>query len=486
MKKEMTPEQRKEKRNTILIAAAVILAAACIIGLVVYNNVSDSGFFLRKSVAAQSENYEVNGAMMTYFFWTNYDQYASIAETYMGLNTSASLKTQVMDQESGTTWFDYFAAMAENYVGELLTLCECAKADGIQLEETDEAYVNDSIASMTATASQYGYDLDTYLRASFGAGVRESDVRDCLELSVLASKYYNQYMDSLEYTDADYDAYYEANKDSFQAVDYISCTIKQDQFIAKDADGNPVGSVTEAATAAKAYADSIAAASSEAEFRDAILKYYTDVNGLSAEEAQTKLEACIVEGMTPSVGTEASDWAFGAKAGETKVVSASGGTAYEVYYLTKEAYRDDTPTRDVRHILLSNDTYGAKAENKAAEVYAKWEESGFDMTVFETLVTEYTEDPGSLSTGGLYENVSQGQMVAEFDAWLFDAARQEGDTGMVNTSYGCHIMYFAGEGLPAWKVAAEEALMTEAYSAMITEKGEGITFDQEVVYSINA
>ena len=33
-------------------------------------------------------------------------------------------------------------------------------------------------------------------------------------------------------------------------------------------------------------------------------------------------------------------------------------------------------------------------------------------------------------------------MVPEFDAWCFDDARKEGDTGLVRTSYGYHIMYF--------------------------------------------
>ena len=58
--------------------------------------------------------------------------------------------------------------------------------------------------------------------------------------------------------------------------------------------------------------------------------------------------------------------------------------------------------------------------------------------------TELTEDTGSQSTGGLYEGVRQGQMVAEFDEWIFDASRKEGDTAIVETDYGFHVMYFAG------------------------------------------
>ena len=35
-------------------------------------------------------------------------------------------------------------------------------------------------------------------------------------------------------------------------------------------------------------------------------------------------------------------------------------------------------------------------------------------------------------------------MVANFNDWCFDASRQPGDHGIVETEYGYHIMYFSG------------------------------------------
>ena len=35
-------------------------------------------------------------------------------------------------------------------------------------------------------------------------------------------------------------------------------------------------------------------------------------------------------------------------------------------------------------------------------------------------------------------------MVAAFNDWCFDAARKTGDTAIVETEYGCHVMYFVG------------------------------------------
>ncbi|MBE6615509.1 MAG: hypothetical protein E7631_09425 [Ruminococcaceae bacterium] len=481
----MPVDNRKEKRNAILITIAVVVVAACVIGLVVYNNLADSGYFLRRDVAAQSENFTVNGSMMTYYFFSNYNQYASMF-TQMGLNTSYSLKSQYADEANGITWFDYMATLTQSYVGELLALCEAAKTNGVELTAEDQTMIDANIAAMEEAAAEYGYNLNTYLMAMFGSGVKVEDVRDSMELSALSSKYYAEFYNGLSYSDAEYEAYYEANKASFQNVDLITCTVRQNDFMETDENGNPLGNISEAAAKAKEYANTIAASDSADAFRDAVLAYNTDIVGLSADEAKMALAAGTINGMTATPGNAASDWAFSARTGEIKVVDASGGATYDVYYLTKAAYRDEDPTRNVRHLLLSTETYGEETEKAAQTIYDEWKNTGFDLDTFAALVYQFSEDTGSVNTGGLYENVSQGDMVPEFDAWLFDSSRKEGDTGMVNTTYGTHIMYYAGEAGPAWKAAAQAALETEDYSALIEQYAAAITFDTEVIYQINA
>ena len=47
-------------------------------------------------------------------------------------------------------------------------------------------------------------------------------------------------------------------------------------------------------------------------------------------------------------------------------------------------------------------------------------------------------------------------MVDTFNDWCFDASRQPGDTGIVKTTYGYHVMYFVGKtGTFYWKTVAE-------------------------------
>ncbi len=479
--------KRKEKRNSILITVAVVLVAALVIGLVVYNSLSTSGFITRRQVAAATENYTVTGSMLTYFFHANYNQNASSMTAY-GLNPNVSLKSQVFEQSTGTTWFDYFASMTISYVQELLAMCEAAHANGVALEEADYAVVEENMTAMRTAAESYGYSMENYLLAMFGSVVNEDDVRACLEMNTLALKYYRQYSDSLEYGLEDYEEYYNANKTAYDCVDVITYTVKNSDLIETDEAGNPIGNITDATAKAKEQADLIAAAKTEEEFVAAVKNYLMTTPNLSKteEEADEIIAKCYQTGMTATKGNAASDWAFTAEAGDTTVVNAAASSSYDVYYMLKPSYRDDSATRNVRHILLTVEANGDEAEAKAQSVYAMWEESGFNMDTFTTLCAQYSEDPGSQTTGGVYENVARGEMITEFNDWLFDEARVEGDKGLVETAYGWHIMYYDGEGLPAWQTDADNALRQKAYTDMITEYASVIEVNEKVLNGINA
>ena len=112
---------------------------------------------------------------------------------------------------------------------------------------------------------------------------------------------------------------------------------------------------------------------------------------------------------------------------------------------------------DVRHVLLQpeggergedgypvfSDEAWEACRQKAEEIYNQWQSGDKSEDSFAQLAKDNSED-GNASTGGLYENVYKGQMVAEFENWCFDDARQVGDHGLVKTAYGYHIMFFSG------------------------------------------
>ena len=118
----------------------------------------------------------------------------------------------------------------------------------------------------------------------------------------------------------------------------------------------------------------------------------------------------------------------------------------------------------------STDADWEECKSKIEEIQAEWEETDQTEDDFATLATEKSEDTGSASNGGLYEEVYPGQMVDAFDAWCFDAARQPGDTGIVKTEYGYHVMYFSSVcEHPYWYVRAESDYLNKL-SADVSEE----------------
>ena len=153
----------------------------------------------------------------------------------------------------------------------------------------------------------------------------------------------------------------------------------------------------------------------------------------------------------------------------------------EAYYNEHEAElneqgiaKDGSITVDARHILicpqggtedeLGNITY-SEAEweacrVKAQELLDQWKEAGGTEELFSLFAMEHTEDPGSMESGGLYTDIYEGEMVAEFEDWCFDESRQYGDTGLVRTTYGYHIMYFV-DSREVWSASVSDTILYE-------------------------
>ena len=166
--------------------------------------------------------------------------------------------------------------------------------------------------------------------------------------------------------------------------------------------------------------------------------------------------------------------------------------AHEADYANSGVSKDDTFV-DVRHILLMveggttgedgtttyTDEEWEACRLKAQAVLDEWLAGAKTEDSFAALATEKTEDPGSQSTGGLYEQVYPGQMVTAFNDWCFDASRQPGDYGLVKTEYGYHVMYFV-KNYPQWKYYAESDWVSEQTNNMISSLLE--RYPMEVSY----
>lgn len=157
----------------------------------------------------------------------------------------------------------------------------------------------------------------------------------------------------------------------------------------------------------------------------------------------------------------------------------------------EEAYAQQGVTRDqkkvdVRHCLIMpegatsatirtetfSDEAWAAAEAEANELLENW--LGGDKTEesFAQMANENTDDGNDSNgdgekDGGLYTGVTQGQMVEAFENWCFDESRKAGDTGVVKTEFGYHIMYFVNSE-EVWPYYAQEDLIAMKENEFLT------------------
>ena len=126
-----------------------------------------------------------------------------------------------------------------------------------------------------------------------------------------------------------------------------------------------------------------------------------------------------------------------------------------------------------RHVLYIPGEEGA--ETCAAN--AQWRLTQFlqqkmsDEPRFAVLANSESQDEGSRLNGGLYEDVVPGQLPQELEQWLFAPERVPGDTTVVTSPVGVHILNFSGSETVA-RIRGREDLMSREAESIIREAME--------------
>lgn len=478
--------QSKIKKIIGICAASAV--AVAIVAVVIYNSIASTGYFLRNTIALKTDNFQVDNAMLTYYLKTRY--YNVIGQdnqylTMLGLDTTKSLKSQ---SYGDGTWFDYFLSQATQQAKETLLCAEKAKADGYELTEEDIKAIDDTMAGFAAEAESYKIDEATYYNSVFGQGIKKEDVRRAVELSQLATNYYDDYMDSLVYDDAKLDEYFGSHKSEFVKTDYLVYELKEDA----------------SQETRKAYAEKISKAKTVDEFNSLVKEFYYEAlkeqeynkrvsDGVSEEDAvidesdsktfwdKAQEYATEFETTASMPSTESTDealkWLFesGRKFGDTKIIETNDdkgtrGIEYKVYFVTNPNYFDDYSVKEIRHIMFTKDTYETAdaAKAKAEEVLNEYKTNATEDN-FAALATKYTEDDATKENGGLYDKVTKSttEWPENLVNWSFDKSRKAGDVEIIEIDGNYHIMYYKGEGEILWKINAKLSLESDDYSAHI-------------------
>ena len=267
-------KKRKKQAPAWVWTLIIILIITLLVALVVLSALSDGGYFLRWSTVARSENYSINGTMLSYYFYRNYNNFLGIYGNYLqytGLDTKKSLKAQ--EFEEGTTWYEYFMDTTLKQIEGIFVYCEEARARGIVLDDEDYQLIDENIEELRTQAAEEGYPVQTYAALLYGSGVRLKDIRRALEISQLAAKcaeVINQEIGD-GVTAEDVDAYYEENKTKFWYADFLAYT-----FSAKKASDDPEYNYDAERTKVDEYADALLACTTEEAFKRYVLEHEAD------------------------------------------------------------------------------------------------------------------------------------------------------------------------------------------------------------------
>ena len=499
-------EAKKLKTYTLTFVVVMVLVVVLALGTLAVTAYMTSGILERGTDAVTIGEHTLTNADLNYFYidtinetysdW--YSQYGDYTDMYMswvfGLDVTTPLNEQMYDEEK--TFADYFTDLAVADAKSTYAIYDEAMAKGHTLTDEEKSDVDDTMKSMETYATLYGYsNFKDYLKGVYGHGAEEETFRNYLDVLAMVQSYQTYYHDSLTYDADALSTYNDTHFNDFSSFSYASFHVDSNDFLTggtEDEDGNITYSDEEKAAALKAAeeaAKSIVASAADTveKLNTAIAEHEAYKDDSSAESTET--EDAIYTGISDEIAEwladnsrKAGDLGYMADTVTTTDEEGNETTKTNGYYVVLFLERNDNNNNlvNVRHILTkfaggtTNDdgeTVYSDDEKKAAydklvALRDEWLAGEATEESFAALATEKSDDTGSTKNGGLYEDICPGEMVEEFNDWIFDASRKTGDYEIVESPYGYHLIYFVSTDEVTYRNhMIEETLREDDYEA---------------------
>lgn len=401
---------------------------------------------------------------------SQYKQYGlNLDDMNMNVDFDKKLSKQTRTDDGKTeTWLEYVQEQVEKQIkSNYMYYYMAVKAnDGSEpdITEDQQKEIDEALENYETSAKKYGYTLSGYLTAAMGKGVTEEVFRKEAKISYIAQNYSSEYKEELAsktYDDSDLDAYKDEHLADLQSVDIklFECDSEDDAVAFKKelkSDGSNFAEL------ASKYTDNDF---DKEAYKDEAETTYKDITISTMKNLSFAIATADDKDSEKYSGL---DWLYSSdrKAGDIKQESTS------VVYVINPVHLSDVKTVNVRHILIKPNDEGDTANNakdcteeqwntaydKAKSILDEYNAGEKTSDAFAALAKSNSADSNA-SGGGLYENVVPNQMVPSFNAWCFDSARKAGDTAIVKTQYGYHIMYFESTGdQTVWQYTAQQIL----------------------------
>ena len=449
-----------------------IICLVLVIAIVTFFSMLTSGYFAGHTTAATVGSHKLSPAMVNYFYKEAYNSMSSQYGDMMSyiIDSNTPLNEQYYDEENGITWADTLIEQGLNSAARIYAIYDEAVANGETLSDDDQSSIDATVSNLSVYATYYGYsNVNGYLAAMYGTGCNEKNFREFLSIETLANNYSQKVYDTPVYTEDELAADYAADPNAYDTVDYRVFAVTDALFDEEDEE--------KLADLKKTAADELLAAAEEGDeaFIQAAYDHASEDTKENYEDDSYTLRTDV--GHSDS---DLSNWLFESdrKTGDATCVETSG-TYYVAIFESRDTH--DYALPNVRHILISvSDTTDeeamATAKETAEKLLAEYEAGEHTEDAFAAIGDAAYAD-GTAAESACYEDITPGQMVEDFENWCFDASRQVGDTGIVESTYGYHVMYFSGFGTNYRMKLVEDEQRGNVYTDWLTATTENASYE---------
>ena len=449
-----------------------IICLVLVIAIVTFFSMLTSGYFAGHTTAATVGSHKLSPAMVNYFYKEAYNSMSSQYGDMMSyiIDSNTPLNEQYYDEENGITWADNLIEQGLTSAARIYAIYDEAVANGETLSDDDQSSIDATVSNLSVYATYYGYsNVNGYLAAMYGTGCNEKNFREFLSIETLANNYSQKVYDTPVYTEDELAADYAADPNAYDTVDYRVFAVTDALFDEEDEE--------KLADLKKTAADELLAAAEEGDeaFIQAAYDHASEDTKENYEDDSYTLRTDV--GHSDS---DLSNWLFESdrKTGDATCVETSG-TYYVAIFESRDTH--DYALPNVRHILISvSDTTDeeamATAKETAEKLLAEYEAGEHTEDAFAAIGDAAYAD-GTAAESARYEDITPGQMVEDFENWCFDASRQVGDTGIVESTYGYHVMYFSGFGTNYRMKLVEDEQRGNVYTDWLTATTENASYE---------
>ena len=456
-RKEEKEREEREKRISMITGIVIVVALVCLVAsFPIRTYLTVNGTFARvagENISRVEFDYNYNLVKNEYVTQNGY------MLSYFGLDLSRDLSTQMYTET--LSWQDFFEEMAMDNLVNNKALKQQARDAGFTYDTAQEYAQYEK--AMKDAASEAGVSLKEYVKQLYGPYATMSRLEGIVKETMVIGAYFDAMREERRPSGEEIQAYYEENMDSYDSVDYRVVTVNAELPTEPTELADPVEDETPGEGEGEGTeGEDTPYQPSEAEIAAAMEE--------AREEADKEVKTVAREGelnenmKRSDAASLLRDWLFeeDRKAGDTTVIEDSTNHRYYVLAFEKR-YLDQTPTANARVITTQEDNGQA--------ILDEWTAGAATEESFGELADKYNATSGV--EGGLYKGLVYDNMAQELKDWIFDSAREQGDTTVVTVPLGdtqtTYVMYYVGTNQPEWYLNIENTLLNQAMETYMEE-----------------